>query len=146
MQLERKVRFCLQAGDPSSAHELLAAPEVALSRFHVFKDLALKDGVLEGVLAAPFVLIGEVRFPFRSRFSLHGSEAELTPLPQQGDGETYAELAGVARASEDRVCYEARVVLQLNLPEGEKWGGRAFRKMAEAAFERTLTRTLNEIA
>ena len=146
MRLERRVQFCLQANDPVSARKLLATPDTALARLSVFKDLTLKDGVLEGVLAAPFVLIGEVRFPFRSRFTLRANEAELTPLPQREDNDTRAVLSGTARLNGDRVCYEASVALQLSLPEGEKWGGRAFRKMAEAAFERTLTRTLNEIS
>ncbi|WP_457630655.1 DUF3809 family protein [Oceanithermus sp.] len=146
MRLERRVKFCLQAADADEAGRLLAAPQLALARLRVFRDLELEDGVLSGALAAPFVLIGEVRFPFRSRFLLGERTAELTPLPLESEAESAAELAGTAELAGDRVCYQADVALQLSLPEGEKWGGRAFRKMAEAAFERTLARTLNELA
>jgi len=145
MELARQVRFCLQAEDPASARRLLEKPEEALGRLRVFRDLTLQGDVLSGVLAAPFALMGELRFPFSSRFSLHNDVGKLTPLPSANDAESAAELAGTARLEGDRVCYEADVLLRLSLPEGEKWGGRAFRKMAEAAFERILNRTLNEL-
>ena len=145
MRLERQISFCLEARDPTEASALLAAPERALARLAVFRDLKLMNGVLSGALAAPFVLIGEVRFPFRSRFELGGDMARLEPEPLANEGDAAAELSGSARTEGNRVCYQARVALELYLPEGEKWGGRAFRKMAEAAFERTLKRTLHEI-
>ena len=146
MRLERQISFCLRAEDPAEARSLLAAPERALARLAVFRDLKLMDGVLSGALAAPFALIGEVRFPFRSRFELDGDSARLEPEPLADRGDAVAELGGSARAKGDRVCYQAQVALELRLPEGDKWGGRAFRKMAEAAFEKTLKRTLGEIS
>jgi len=148
LRLERSLNFCLQAADSAEAQTWLQDPVAALSRIKVFRDLKLEGNVLSGYLAASFALIGEVRFPFRSRFSASPDSAELTPLePAAGEKrETVAELGGRARLEGDRVCYQAELALELNLPEGEKWGGRAFRKMAEAAFERTLSRTLQELA
>ena len=147
MRLERSLDFCLQAASASEARTWLQDPVMALSRIKVFRDLKLEGGVLSGYLAAPFALIGEVRFPFRSRFSAGPDSAELTPLePAEGENrDTAAELGGRAWLEEDRVCYQASLLLEFTLPKGEKWGGRAFRKMAEAAFERTLSRTLQEL-
>lgn len=125
----------------------LRDPVVALSRIRVFRDLKLESGVLSGYLTAPFALIGEVRFPFSSRFDAVADTAELLPIEPAANAErdTVAFLGGKARLQGDRVCYQAELTLELNLPEGQKWGGRAFRKMAEAAFERTLSHTLREL-
>lgn len=141
MELQRDVSFCLDAASPEEAQVLLAHPERALSRLEVFRDLDLNGAELSGALVAPFALLGEVRFPFRSRFSHGGKEARLE-AGEPASKELAAELAGSARVEGARVCYRARVRLHVRLPEGEKWGGRAFRKMAEAAFARTLERTL----
>lgn len=147
MRLERTLNFCLQASNPQEARRWLQDPTLALSKISVFRDLSLKDGVLSGSLVAPFAIVGEVRFPFRSYFNPDDDFAVLTPaeLDSDGSGETLAQLGGRARLDGDRVCYQAELRLHLNWPEGEKWGGRAFRKMAEAAFERTLSRTLREL-
>jgi len=141
VELERNVSFCLDAADPEAARQLLARPDRALARLAVFQDLELNGEELTGALVAPFALLGEVRFPFRSRFTQSGETARLDAC-ETGDGDLTAELAGRARVEGARVCYRARVHLRIRLPEGDKWGGRAFRKMAEAAFARTLERTL----
>ena len=146
MRLERLIECCLPAESPEGARALLADPAAALGRLRVFRDLELSGDVLQGSLAAPFALVGEVRFPFSSRFELAGDSARLTALPPPEAGDTAAELDGLARLDGVRVCYRAEVALELALPQGEKWGGRAFHKMAEAAFERVLARTLNELA
>jgi len=144
VELERDVAFCLDTPNPEEARELLTCPDRALARLAVFRDLELNGEELTGALVAPFALLGEVRFPFRSRFTQSGETARLDAC-ETGDGDLAAELAGRARLEGARVCYRARVRLRIRLPEGEKWGGRAFRKMAEAAFARTLERTLASI-
>lgn len=141
MELERDVDFYLEAETPEAARALLAHPERALARLGVFRDLELSGDELRGALVAAFALLGEVRFPFRARFEHAGDAATLSPLETAGEA-LRAELAGRARLEGSRVCYRARVRLSARLPEGEKWGGRAFKKMAEAAFARTLERTL----
>ena len=148
MHLKRSLDFCLQAADSAEARMWLQDPVTALSRIKVFRNLKLDDGILSGHLAASFALIGEVRFPFRSRFSTAADSAELFPLglPAEQNSETMAKLGGRAWLNGDRVCYQAELELELNMPEGEKWGGRAFRKMAEAAFERTISRTLQDFS
>ncbi len=141
MELEREVDFCLEAQTPEDARALLAHPERALARLGVFRDLELSGRELRGTLVAALALLGEVRFPFRARFEHAGEAATLHPL-DAGDEALRAELSGRAWLEGSRVCYRARVRLAAHLPEGEKWGGRAFKKMAEAAFVRTLERTL----
>ncbi len=147
LRLERSLTFCLQAANPQEARRWLQDPTLALSQIKVFRDLELKGGVLSGFMAAPFAIVGEVRFPFRSRFRLEAEAGTLTPIAadEATSSDTSAELGGRARLEGDRVCFQAELLLRLNLPEGEKWGGRAFRKMAEAAFERTLSRTLHDL-
>ncbi|WP_456412892.1 DUF3809 family protein [Oceanithermus profundus] len=144
MELERDVAFCLAAADPAAAQALLERPQEALGRLAVFRDLELSGDELRGALVAPFALLGEVRFPFRARFTTRGETASLEPLDPGAD-DLAAELSGRARREGSQVCYRARVRLRVRLPEGEKWGGRAFKKMAEAAFARTLERTLADV-
>jgi hypothetical protein len=141
VEIERDVTFCLETGSPEAARRLLARPDEALRRIPVFRNLRLEGDELQGQLTAAFALLGEVHFPFRSRFTLAGAEAGLEDL-DPGPHELRARLNGRARLEAHRVCYRARVHLEVRLPEGEKWGGRVFKKMAEAAFERTLERTL----
>ena len=141
MELEREIAFCLEAASPEEAGRLLARPDRALARLGVFEGLDLRDGVLQGALAATLVILGRVRFPFRSRFEPGETEARLEALAPEGE-ELGARLSGRSWLDGARVCYRARVRLCAHLPEGEKWGGRAFKKMAEATFARTLERTL----
>jgi len=144
VELERNVDFCLNAEAPETARELLVRPDKALQRLPVFRDLHLEGDILEGCLTTTIALLGEVSFPFRARFCFSGETAELHPLESAG-GDLHAELAGKARVEGERVCYRASVRLRAHLPEGEKWGGRAFKKMAEAAFARVLERTLTNL-
>ncbi|HGY09753.1 MAG TPA: DUF3809 domain-containing protein [Oceanithermus profundus] len=141
MELEREIAFCLEAASPEEARELLAQPDRALARLEAFEDLKLQGDVLQGALAATVALLGKVRFPFRSRFAPGEAGARLEALAPEA-GELSARLSGRSWLEGSRVCYDARVRLCARLPEGEKWGGRAFRKMAEAAFARALERTL----
>jgi len=144
MRLEREIEFRLQTRSEEEAQRLLASPLEALGRLQVFRDLSLEGNELSGALVAPFAILGEVRFPFRARFRSAGSDAWLEPLPPDDPAsDLWAELEGQARRERADVAYRARIALHIHLPEGEKWGGKAFRKLAEAAFTRTLTRTLD---
>ncbi|WP_456476239.1 DUF3809 family protein [Oceanithermus sp.] len=145
MRLERDVAFRLETASEEEARKLLVSPQRALAQLPVFQDLRLEGAVLSGALVAPFAMLGEVRFPFRARFTGGREEARLEPLPLSEPGDLRAELAGEARREGAGVTYRARIVLHILLPEGEKWGGRAFKKMAEAAFARTLARTLERL-
>jgi len=144
VRLKRSVHFCLSAGSEAAALELMGQPHHALAKLPVFRELKLENRVLSGFLAAPFALLGEVRFPFSSRFEVAGETARLEPLPAT-DEELRAELSGKATVQGKEVCYQALIRLDIDLPQGEKWGGKAFRKMAEAAFERVLDATLKQI-
>ena len=68
------------------------------------------------------------------------------PTDQQraepADPRFWAELEGEGWAVEDGICYKLRLRIHAEIPQGEKWGGKALRRMAEAAFERTVSRAL----
>ncbi|MCL4455578.1 MAG: DUF3809 domain-containing protein [Deinococcus sp.] len=133
---------------PGKAQDLLR-PDKIFAGIPVFDQLGLERGLLAGTLVAQAPLFGQVRFPFESRLAQVGagddgpglkvqlSAQALDPVPS-----FWAELSGHGSVTEESLLYQVHLKLHVDLPEGEKWGGRALRRMAEASFERTLARTL----
>ncbi len=138
MRLERPFAFTLAAPE-DQAKALLLAPERVFRDLPGLKDLRREGAFLLGRLCGEAFLFGEVCFPFKSRLT-PGERVRLTPIPLTED--FWAELEGTGEAGEGRLSYRGRLVLHARLPEGEKWGGRALRRMVEAALERTLKRAL----
>jgi hypothetical protein len=104
-----------------------------------------------GELVTYTPLIGDLRFPFRSRLQAEAEgRASLVALfPGDEGGEPpafWAELSGEGTAVGDALAYTITVRLHAQLPEGEKWGGKALRRMAEAAFQRTISRALETLS
>ncbi len=135
MQLERE--FELEVLGPP---DLLLAPEKVFARLPGLVGLRREGSRLSGQLCGEARLLGRFCFPFESEFSGDGP-VRLRPLPITG-ARLWAELGGEARAEEERLFYRVRLVLHAELPEGEKWGTRAFRRMAEAALENALKKSL----
>ncbi len=138
MRLEQPFEFALRVGE-EDARALLFAPERVFAGLPGLRDLARQGPLLSGRLCGEALLFGQVCFPFQSR--LEGEDrARLVPLPLAEA--FWAELAGEGEAQGNTLRYRGRLVLHARLPEGEKWGGRALRRMAETALERTLRRAL----
>lgn len=140
MTLEK--RFHLTLPEPP---EHLLEPQRVFGGRPPFGRLERQEEVLGGELVAEIPLLGEIHFPFKSRIVVEGADvARLEPLPLKHE-EFWAELAGGGRAADGRIAYDLELRVHAELPEGEKWGGKALRRMAEVAFERTVTRTLEAL-
>ncbi|MCL6527451.1 MAG: DUF3809 domain-containing protein [Thermaceae bacterium] len=125
--------------------EHLLEPEQVFAGRPPFGRLERNGELLEGELVAEIPLLGDIHFPFRSRIVVEGEgSARLEPVPME-HGEFWVELAGAGRVMEGTIAYDLELRVHAGLPEGEKWGGRALRRMAEAAFERNLNRALEEL-
>ncbi len=104
---------------------------------------------LSGELRAEIPLLGEIKFPFRSRIVQEEEGlARLMAWPQMpadSEPQFWAELSGLGQIVAGGIQYTLNLRIHARLPEGEKWGGKALRRMAEAAFERTVSRTLEQL-
>ncbi len=139
MELEHHFAFRLVA-PPEKARDLLFAPERVFSALPGLEGLQRQGDRFKGRLCGEAPIFGRVCFPFESR--LRGRErAELEPIPLERES-FWAELGGVGEAERDELRYRVRLVLHARLPAGEKWGGRALRRLVEAALRRNLTRAL----
>lgn len=142
MTLERTFELRI----PGTPAELLA-PERVFGGRPPFRDLRREGQHLVGELVAYTPLMGDLRFPFRSRLHPEAEDRALLVALSPADEPPafWAELAGEGKAEGGALAYTIRVRLHAQLPEGEKWGGKALRRMAEAAFERTISRALENL-
>lgn len=131
---------------PESPEHLLT-PERVFAGKAPFAGLERRGQQLWGYLLADIPLLGEIRFPFRSRIDLQGEGvAHLEALPLEPVPDFWAELSGEGAVVAGNIHYRLNLRIHAHLPEGEKWGGKALRRMAEAAFERVVKRTLEQLA
>ncbi|AEB12344.1 DUF3809 domain-containing protein [Marinithermus hydrothermalis] len=145
MVLEREIELNVPFNGPlQEAKARLLAPEVVFAPVSVLKDLRREGTVVEGRLSTSIALFGEVSFPFRSQLRAEGEAAVLEALPLEAP--FWAELSGRGEARGSHLHYRVRLRVHAEIPEGEKWGGRAFRRLAEATFQRTLERVLAQLA
>jgi hypothetical protein len=141
MILERSFSLDL----PGTTHDLFHPEQVFAGR-GPFDTLSLQADHLEGILVAEAPLIGEIQMPFESRLIPLGEDrARLEALPLGPPPAFWAELSGEGEARDGKLHYRLHLRLHAALPQGEKWGGKALRKMAEAAFERQMGRAIQSL-
>jgi len=133
--------FQLQLPQPP---EHLLQPERVFAH-EPFGELKRKGMELGGNLHADIPLLGEIQFPFHSRIHLEG-RVRLEALPLVPAPAFWAELSGSAEVIPGGIHYQLHLRIHASLPEGEKWGGKALKRMAELAFERVVSRTLESLA
>ncbi|WP_337870555.1 DUF3809 family protein [Meiothermus sp.] len=141
MVLEKS--FNLRLAEPP---EHLLKPEQVFAGKPPFGELTRQDTTLEGYLVAEAPLFGEIHFPFRSRIHPQGNIARLEALPLEEPPAFWAELEGRGEVVEGGIDYQLTLRIHATLPQGEKWGGRALGRLAEAAFERNVERVLKRLA
>lgn len=124
---------------------LLHAPEKVFGGRSPFEAMSREGLRLRGALTADVPLLGQLRFPFESELILGDGLAQLEPVLPSPIPDYWAEIAGEGRVEGDKLHYRITVRLHAEVPPGDKWGGRALRRMAEAAFERTLSRALSQL-
>jgi hypothetical protein len=134
-------------GDAVAAAAFLRDVKKSLSRVHFIRNLRVDGDVVRADLRVEVPFIGEQLLDFESHLVLREDGADL--LPTTREGRAWAEVSGVGRArpegSAASISYHLRVVVHLELPAGEKWGGRAFIRMAEATASRTLERVTEDL-
>lgn len=138
MILEKQ--FQLRLSEPP---EHLLTPEVVFSGKPPFGILERQGSELSGTLQAEVPLFGELQFPFKSRVESAGEgKARLEAIPLEPAPSFWAELSGTGQLHTDGIHYQLHLRIHAHLPQGEKWGGKALQRMAEAAFERAIDRVL----
>ncbi|WP_018466496.1 DUF3809 family protein [Calidithermus timidus] len=140
MNIERTFELSLP-GDEA----LLHSPEKVFGGRSPFEAMSREGLRLRGALVADVPLLGELRFPFESELVLGAGLAQLEPILPSPIPDYWAEIAGEGRVQGEKLRYEITVRLHAEVPPGDKWGGKALRRMAEAAFERTLSRALSQL-
>lgn len=87
-------------------------------------------------------LFGQQELSFESVVTPTPRGATLSPLPFSEPRLGWAEVAGRAEVnplpSGSRVLYDFDITIHLDLPEPEKWGGRALLKMIHFTAQRVL--------
>lgn len=87
-------------------------------------------------------LFGQQELSFESVVTPTPRGAALSPLPFSEPRLGWAEVAGHAEVSPlpsgSRVVYDFDITIHLDLPEPEKWGGRALLKMIHFTAQRVL--------
>lgn len=151
MTLERTFELRI----PGTPAELLA-PERVFGGRPPFGELRREGEHLLGELVTYTPLMGDLRFPFCSRLHPEGEGRALLVAESPGNHRVahapseprafWAELSGEGAVVGETLAYTITVRLHARLPEGEKWGGKALRRMAEAAFERTISRALEHLS
>jgi len=144
MELKRRFSFSLTTAK-GEGEALLFAPERIFARLPGIKNLQREGERLTGALCGEAPFFGEVCFPFESRLFQNGNgQARLVPITLAGE-RFWAELAGDGVLNKNELRYQVELTLHAELPSGEKWGGRAFRRMVEAALARHLGRALDAL-
>jgi hypothetical protein len=130
---------------PGTVEDLLK-PEAVFAGRGPFGKLVRHGEELHGTLVAEAPLIGEIEMPFRSRLvQLGENRAQLEALAGESPLSFWAELWGQGEAKQGQLHYRLNLRIHAQLPAGDKWGGQALRKMAEAAFERQIDKALREL-
>ncbi len=102
---------------------------------------------VRAVLPVNAAFFGQQELTFESVLSHAARGAVLSPLPITEPQLGWAEVAGRAEvqglevpglANGSRVVYDFDITIHLNLPEPEKWGGRALLKMVHFTAQRVL--------
>ena len=143
MKLEVEREFVL-AHPGSSAQAIVFVQNVPISLAHVsfIQNLRLEGSDVFADLRIDAPIIGEQHLDFHSRLETTDDGARLVALERSG--KAWAEVAGQAHVTADgagsSIRYRLRIVIHLELPVTDRWGGRAFEKMAHATAQRSIER------
>ncbi len=141
LEVEREFRI----DHPGSTEEAVAfVQNVQHSLEHVdfIKNLRVDGSDVMADLSVDVPVLGEQRLDFHSRLEARSDGANLIPLPRSG--KAWAEVGGEGRvtpnSSGSSLTYRLRIVVHVELPAAERWGGRAFEKMVQATAQRAIER------
>ncbi len=147
MDIAHAVHFTIDlALAPAEAVEFVRDVRRSLAKAAFIRDMEVfRAGELthvRAVLPVNAAFFGEQELMFESVLSEAARGALLSPLPLSESRLGWAEVAGRAEVqplpSGSRVFYDFDITIHLNLPEPEKWGGRALLKMIHFTAQRVL--------
>ncbi|HWG85115.1 MAG TPA: DUF3809 domain-containing protein [Deinococcales bacterium] len=145
LEVERDFTFPYP-GDSGAATDFLRDVRRSLARVPFIRNLSVEGDHVTADLAVDVPFLGEQLLDFSSRLVPQDGGADL--VAEQRSGRAWAEVSGSGRATPQgeraSISYHLRVVVHLELPAPEKWGGRAFSRMAEATAARTLERVAED--
>lgn len=148
MELSHHITFTFDlALDETHAIDFVQDVARSLSKADFLEDLLVEAAPEPRVYAAIPVnaaLFGQQRLPFESVLVPTSRGAHLRPLPLVDVRPGWAEVAGQAEVTAvpggSRVTYAFDIAIHLEVPEPEKWGGRALLKMIEYTAGKVLER------
>ena len=143
MQINVQRQFTiLHPSSPLEAIQYVRDVQQSLSRVSFIKNLRLEGQVVTADLAVDVPFLGQQLLDFRSRLEPHPDGASLIGLEK--GGKAWAMVGGQARVSPalqgSSIEYALSIAVFIALPSSEKWGGKAFEKMAQATAEKAIER------
>jgi carbon monoxide dehydrogenase subunit G len=143
MHIEVKRQFSIaHPGSREDAVAFLSDVRRSLSRVNFIQNLRLEGSDVYADLAVDVPFLGQQLLDFHSRLEVQPDGANLVGL--QGSGRAWAMVGGEGRVETDaagsRIVYALQVTVFVALPSSEKWGGKAFEKMAQATAEKAVER------
>jgi hypothetical protein len=129
------------AGSGAEALAFLRDVQRSLAQVRFIDDLRLEGQNVLANLLIDVPVLGEQRLDFASTLEFHPEGADLVALPRSG--KAWAEVSGQGRVRENsgiQIFYALQIVVHLELPVGEKWGGKAFEKMVQATAKNAVQR------
>ncbi len=118
----------------------------SLENVSFIRNLRVEGNEVFAHLRIEVPFLGERLLDFRSTLEPVPDGANL--IAQKLEGKFWAAVNGEGRVSAtgatSSIHYHLRAEVHLELPVAEKWGGRAFAKMAEATAQRTIERMAQE--
>ena len=147
MDIAHTVHFTFDLGlAPAAAVDFVRDVPRSLAYAAFIRDMGVFEaGTLTHVralLPVNAAFFGQQELSFESILQPTTRGAELSPLPLSEPRLGWAEVAGRAEVqplpSGSRVSYQFDITIHLNLPEPEKWGGRALLKMIHFTAQRVL--------
>jgi hypothetical protein len=146
VKIEAAREFLLPfGGSGDEALAFLRDVQRSLVQVRFIDDLQLEADTILANLLIDVPVLGEQRLDFASKLEFHPEGANLIALPRTG--KAWAEVAGqgrVRQAAGVEIFYALQIAAHLELPVGEKWGGRAFEKMVQATAKSAIQRLTSE--
>ena len=143
MQINVQRQFTiLHPGSVLEAIEYVRGIEKSLSHVSFIKNLRLEGQLVTADLAVDVPFLGQQLLDFQSRVEPHPDGANLIGLEKSG--RAWAMVSGQANVSPaphgSSIDYMLEISVFIALPSSEKWGGKAFEKMAQATAEKAIER------
>lgn len=147
MDIAHAIHFTFDLSlEPADAVDFVRDVPRSLARAEFIRDMEVFSiGELQhvrAILPVNAAFFGQQELVFESVLEPIPRGATLRPLPFSEPRLGWAEVAGRAEVqplpSGSRVLYDFDITIHLNLPEPEKWGGRALLKMIHFTAQRVL--------